>query len=260
MATGPAKRPVRVLVVDDDPIGRSWLTGLLEDSGAQVVAVDTLARARHALAGAGFDHVLCDRRLPDGDGSVLPGSTVLAVPPCWHAMSAHLDPALRAELRAAGYAQAWEKPIDAGVLLSALGLARACDGSAAVVTGSHRERGPDRSIAAAVATADARPDYDDAAGLIACGDATVLAGLRELLRAELPDSLARIAADWHGGRRAETAEALHRLLAGARFCGAVRLATAAAELEARACAPPDPVADASAFAAFSAACGRLLAA
>jgi hypothetical protein len=103
------------------------------------------------------------------------------------------------------------------------------------------------------------PDFDDVSGLRACGDPGVLADLRALLRSELPAAHARINAAWSCANRIDAADALHRLLAGARYCGAERLLASIDRLERRARQQADPLADEAALATFNLACDRLLA-
>jgi CheY-like chemotaxis protein/HPt (histidine-containing phosphotransfer) domain-containing protein len=240
---------MRLLVIDDDPLSRTWFAAVLGDAGAHVTVVSSFDAGRAALASATWSAVLCDLRLPDGDGRDLARLRDRAGAPRLHAMSADLDAATRAQLAALGFEHAWQKPIDAGALLQALGLAqeRACIGGV-------REPAPGESTAATEP-----PDLDDAAGLIACGDPGVLADLRALLLAELPMARARIDAAWSSGDRSGAADGLHRLLAGARYCGAARLLTCIDRFEQRAREAAEAAADAAVLAEFSRACDRLLA-
>lgn len=56
----------RILVVDDDPGFRGLLEAILKGEGYAVATAGSVGEARRA--GAGFDVVLTDLRLPDGDG------------------------------------------------------------------------------------------------------------------------------------------------------------------------------------------------
>jgi two-component system alkaline phosphatase synthesis response regulator PhoP len=58
----------RVLVVEDDRRVRSLIVGFLEGAGFTVVAVPTLARARHRLRQGGYELALVDLTLSDGHG------------------------------------------------------------------------------------------------------------------------------------------------------------------------------------------------
>jgi DNA-binding response OmpR family regulator len=63
----PAAGP-RVLVVEDDPNLRLTLADNLEEEGYAVEAASTLAEARAKWKATGFDVVVLDIMLPDGDG------------------------------------------------------------------------------------------------------------------------------------------------------------------------------------------------
>lgn len=57
---------VSILIVEDDLLLRKQLAAQLERMGADVTAVDSLAKARLSLEGMGFDFALLDVNLPDG--------------------------------------------------------------------------------------------------------------------------------------------------------------------------------------------------
>ncbi len=61
----------RILIVDDDFIIRKSLEDMLRKKRYSVVSAPTLAEAERYLAKDGFDLVLADIRLPDGDGTSL---------------------------------------------------------------------------------------------------------------------------------------------------------------------------------------------
>lgn len=58
---------VVILVVDDDPVLGKVVEACLDFEGAEVRTAHTLSDAREALH-PDLDHVVLDRRLPDGDG------------------------------------------------------------------------------------------------------------------------------------------------------------------------------------------------
>ncbi len=62
---------MRLLLVEDDEDIAETLVAFLEKHGFVVDVADSLAMAEDALAGGGFDLVLLDRVLPDGDGVAL---------------------------------------------------------------------------------------------------------------------------------------------------------------------------------------------
>lgn len=59
---------MRLLLVEDEPELAALLVAGLRKSGFVVDAVETLAEADEAVAGADYDVAVLDRRLPDGDG------------------------------------------------------------------------------------------------------------------------------------------------------------------------------------------------
>jgi two-component system KDP operon response regulator KdpE len=61
----------RILIVEDDPPIRRFLTTTLAARGYDVDAVDSLAAARLACTGRPPDAILLDLGLPDGDGTEL---------------------------------------------------------------------------------------------------------------------------------------------------------------------------------------------
>ncbi|HEX8703711.1 MAG TPA: response regulator transcription factor [Myxococcaceae bacterium] len=64
----PTPAGARVLVVEDDPNLRLTLVDNLEEEGYAVQAASTLAEARAQWKATGFDVVVLDIMLPDGDG------------------------------------------------------------------------------------------------------------------------------------------------------------------------------------------------
>ena len=62
---------LRVLVVDDDMLVRFSTAGILESWGCHVSVAEDLQEVNDEYSEAHFDLVICDYRLPDGDGLVL---------------------------------------------------------------------------------------------------------------------------------------------------------------------------------------------
>jgi signal transduction histidine kinase/CheY-like chemotaxis protein len=62
---------LRVLVVDDDMLVRTSTAGILESWGCHVSVAEDLQEVRDKYSEAHFDLVICDYRLPDGDGLML---------------------------------------------------------------------------------------------------------------------------------------------------------------------------------------------
>ncbi|NCC53450.1 MAG: response regulator [Spartobacteria bacterium] len=61
----------RILLIDDEPLARFVARKALEKTGAFVTEAETLAHAEELWSGSVFDLVVCDHRLPDGNGVTL---------------------------------------------------------------------------------------------------------------------------------------------------------------------------------------------
>lgn len=110
-------RRQRCLVVDDEALIRWSLAERLQDDGWFVLTVADLAGARQALLGEPFDLVICDVRLPDGNGIDLLGelATAGSSTPVLY-ITAHGDSQLRADALAAGAVDMIDKPFDLDAL------------------------------------------------------------------------------------------------------------------------------------------------
>ena len=120
---------VRVLVVDDEPEARELLGMQLESLGASVTVAasgrDALGVVRAAAPAGGVDALVADIGMPDLDGYALiralraltarDGGAVPAI-----AVTAYARPEDRARALGAGYQRHFVKPVDIGVLATAL--------------------------------------------------------------------------------------------------------------------------------------------
>ena len=120
---------VRVLVVDDEPEARELLGMQLESLGASVTVAasgrDALGMVRAAAPAGGVDALVADIGMPDLDGYALirslrtltarDGGAVPAI-----AVTAYARPEDRARALGAGYQRHFVKPVDIGVLATAL--------------------------------------------------------------------------------------------------------------------------------------------
>ena len=79
--SGCGKIPIRVLVVDDEPLIRWAAASSLTDAGFSVTEAADVAAARRLLE-TPFDVALLDFRLPDGDGVTLMSEIQAAQPQC----------------------------------------------------------------------------------------------------------------------------------------------------------------------------------
>jgi len=58
----------QILIVDDDPVTRCVLDGMLHNAGFETICVDNLEGAENALASCSVSLILLDNHLPDGKG------------------------------------------------------------------------------------------------------------------------------------------------------------------------------------------------
>jgi len=59
---------LEVLVVDDDPLVRKGTQGVVESWGGRVLMAESIREVKEVHCKSNFDLVICDYRLPDGDG------------------------------------------------------------------------------------------------------------------------------------------------------------------------------------------------
>jgi CheY-like chemotaxis protein len=195
---------LRVLIADDDAISLRFLRSAMEQLSCATVGASSLSEALAAAAETRFDMLLLDRNMPGGSGvDLLTALRERGVVAPAIATSAEITESTRARLHAAGFAACIEKP----VALARLG----------------------EILRPWLRDVDISP-LDDAAGLAAIGrDQQALRALRAMLMSELltlRDDVAR-----HTIAREALLDRLHRLRASCGFCGAPKLAGAAAALE-----------------------------
>ncbi|AHG87700.1 ATP-binding region ATPase domain protein [Gemmatirosa kalamazoonensis] len=203
---GPsAAATARLLVVDDDPVGRRVTAGLLARLGHRVDVAATVAEARAALDRATYDALFLDCALPDGDGCDVALALRRAEGNDAHtrivALTASPDAAVHARCLDAGVDACLVKPADLADLAAALAP---------------------RAIDPATLDALARLE-NDAPGLLA----------------RVADDYARAADEALGalrraigaGDRRAAVEAAHRLRGSSASAGAAHAATLAGAVE-----------------------------
>jgi CheY-like chemotaxis protein len=197
-----------VLVADDDPSTRQFLSGALVSLGYEVaLAVDGKDALRQASA-TRFDALLLDCRMPhggamdilrdlrDGIDSASAGAPAFAT-------SAEIPLTLRDDLADAGFVGVIEKPCKIAALKHALEAVLGVDTRVGVL--------------------------DDQEGMAATGDLRIMHTLRELLRRELLDLRSELHTLAHDP--AGLVDRLHRLRSACGFCGALRLGAQAKALQ-----------------------------
>lgn len=220
-----------LLLLEDDPPSRQFLTVALCAMPVRVDAVGSLAQARAAIAATEHALWLFDARLPDGESADL----LAALRAARHqtpaiALTADPQPARRRALLAAGFAEVLIKPLGAAALHAAV-----------------RSQLPTRVPLEVFASG-----WDEAHALAAAGGvARTRDALRELFIAELPTLRERIMACVTASDTAGAGALLHRLQGSCAFVGATPLLQASQRLSA---APHD----AANRADFAHQCERLL--
>lgn len=206
------------MLVEDDPVSRSFLAAAAEAFPARVDIADSVASA-FALA-TGNDHALwlIDAQLPDGSGAALLARLRLeglSTPALAH--TASQDPADLDALAQAGFVGVLVKPLSSSELQAGIGRALARSRIAERLT-------PLPSAAGLL--------WDDAAALASMnGNREHVASLRKLFLAELPAQSDSVLKALQRGDRVAASELLHRLKASCGFVGAVGLKSAVQSLD-----------------------------
>jgi CheY-like chemotaxis protein/HPt (histidine-containing phosphotransfer) domain-containing protein len=243
--------PCRLLLAEDDPVSRMFLTEALATAGHQTTVVATGRDALSAACEQCFDLLLIDLNLP-----ILSGADMLARlrldasassrATAALALTAETDPSVHAELRLRGFAQVLCKPLAIDPLLVA--IERQLTGAAAPSPIHPADWTEDL---------DRLPAWDDAIALSAAnGNIGIVAALRPLMLQELPRQRATTLRALDAGDVEGARSELHRLRAACGFCGASQLGAAVDRL---ADALADWPRDTRPRAAFEEASARLLA-
>ena len=109
--------PKRILIADDDPSIRAWLTRLLGDAGYRVVAAGSVEEAKKTLisdGGSRPDLLITDVRMGAFNGLQLVAMDPRHIPAI--VMTGHDDPVVEADARQLG-AEFLLKPLDPAFLL-----------------------------------------------------------------------------------------------------------------------------------------------
>jgi len=202
--------PAHLLLVEDDPVSRSFLAQALERLPARVDAADDAAHAIDLAARNDYALWLLDANLPDASGErLLHGLRAL------HPRTAAL--CLTAETRRerldalghAGFAEVLRKPLAVSTLHDAV----------------RRQLG--LALPTTVLGEDDSLVWDDAQALRALGgNRDAMKALRGLFIAELPTQADTVAHAIVAGDIDAVRAELHRLMAGCGFVGSVRLLAA----------------------------------
>jgi DNA-binding response OmpR family regulator len=209
----------RILLVEDDPTSRTFLTAALRATPADVDAVDTLAAALALASSQTYSAWMIDARLPDGTGEELLSRLRErdADTPAIAHTAAHEATVLEA-LLVAGFVEALVKPMPTATVQAAL---RRVLGLAA----------QDAAISALPIVEELPLWDDDAAALALNGNRAHVNTLRDLFVQELAKSVYAISTASERGDLDSVRGDLHRLRASCGFVGAERLAAAVQALQ-----------------------------
>lgn len=246
---GAEALPPRVLLVEDDAVSAAFLTEAIAATPAQVALASSIGEALRLADRERFALCLIDAHLPDGHGSEL----LAALRACGEhapalAHTAETAKAVLDRLIDAGFEEVLIKPLSVAALQGA--VRRFAYAQASVfVDEEARAAGPDRAKPVpqqapqqAQPSGPKYPLWDEAAALRALnGNPAHVEAMRRLFGAELPEQSRRIRAAIRERATEALRAELHKLIAGAGFVGAARLAEHARALQARlSAAGPEP--------------------
>ena len=222
MTPGPVPR---VLLVEDDPVSRAFLTAAVQGVPAEVDSADNLAAASALAHAHDYALWLFDAHLADGCGAQLLRSLrphFPHTPAIAHTASA--ESPLRDLLLGAGFLEVLVKPLPAaavqGAVRRALGL------------------GDEEGAGKAADAPGSQLAWDDELAALALnGNRAHIATLRGLFVDDLPRVVQHIAAAMHDRDLDGVRASLHRLRASCGFVGAARLGEAARALYQRTDSP-----------------------
>lgn len=218
----------RVLLVEDDPTSRAFLTAAVQAVPAEVDGADSLAAAAALGEAQDYQLWLIDAHLPDGSGIDLlarlrrcrPATLALA-------HTATGDTEVRDRLLASGFSEVLVKPLPAAAVRCAIRRQLGLPSFDLAPLGS---AGP--------AAEETAPVWDDEGAARALnGNRAHIATLRGLFAQELPNARRAIAAAAELGNHPALRAELHKLQASCGFVGALRLGQAVQALHARPDAP-----------------------
>ena len=201
----------RLLLVEDDPISREFLSEALSALPAQVDAVGDIAAAGWLARERAFDLWMVDAHLPDGDGlACLRRLRASGNAPAL-AVTASDDRAELDALCAGGFLEVLGKPVSAALAQATV----------------RRLLGLPVAGVREPAQGGKLPVWSEADALAAVGgNAASLATLRTMFLGELPGLRAQLRSARAAGDGAGIAAVLHKLKASCGFVGAARLARA----------------------------------
>ena len=206
----PKAAMLKLLLLEDDPVSRAFLSEVLEALPAKVDCAESCSSAESMARAGAYSLWLFDANLPDGSGAELLGrlrGSGLTTPAV--ALTAESFPDRLKALSSAGFVDVMQKPIAATALLSAI---------------RNRLAG-DMSNESNIATPPTL--WDETRALAAVGGKFESArALRELFLGELPGQVESVRNAFAASDHATVRDQLHRLKASCGFVGASLLLSA----------------------------------
>jgi CheY-like chemotaxis protein/HPt (histidine-containing phosphotransfer) domain-containing protein len=202
--------PPRLLLVEDDPVSRSFMSEALGALPALVDSAQDIAEALEQAHSHSHALFLIDAHLPDGDGGdCLRGLRRFRDAPAL-AVTAGASRAELDGLQAAGFLEVLPKPVSIALLQATVRR----------LLGQQLELAPEPD-------AGKLPVWDEARALAAIGGNPVaLQALRKLFLDELPGLSQQLSAAQRAGDSQSVHAVLHKLKASCGFVGAARMARA----------------------------------
>lgn len=117
----PSQRPPRVLLVDDNPGLLETLSDIISASGYEVTACPSCAEAKELIRAGGWDAVILDIVLPEGNGIELLRLGLKTIPASrFILITAYTDSTLIDDAHAAGAKHVLHKPVEPERILNLL--------------------------------------------------------------------------------------------------------------------------------------------
>mgnify|MGYP002780353467 CR=1 FL=1 len=220
----PVRRPLKVLVAEDNPVNQMVMSRLLERDGHAVVLANHGGEAVEAFDREPFDLILMDVQMPEMDGfeatrAIRQRQAALGRATPIVAMTAHAMTGDRERCLDAGMDDYLPKPFPLDDLARVLAWA----------TDLAEQNGPARPPAPPAADP---PRHDFAAALARLsGDRKLFADLAALFRTELPQALEELRRTAAGEDAAGFRRAIHSLKGSAGYVGGTAVAAVAREME-----------------------------
>lgn len=217
-----SERLPRLLLVEDDPISRAFLTAAAQGLPAEVDGAETLAAAQALSDANDYDLWMFDANLPDGTGAELLARLRVRharTPALAH--TAATDRETLDELVSSGFAEVLVKPLPAETVRTAIRRLLGLEAPSGLNDG-------------VLTLTQSLPVWDDeAAARVLNGNRSHIQTLRGLFMEELPKARRAVLSALDGDQVEAARGELHKLRASCGFVGAARLHAAVQTLQTR---------------------------